>query len=160
MENLLIQTQNHYKSMFAKRTFARGEVIRPLPCTAVHDAPTQHTVQVGHNRHIEIGKMAYINHSCNPNVIFDTARMLIIAAREIAPSEELTFFYPSTEWEMVVPFICLCGTPSCIHVVAGARFLPLSVLENYYINDHLREMIIEHLNTTKARLPELIPSQA
>ena len=55
--------------------------------------------------------------------------MLMIARRDIEKGEELSFFYPSTEWEMQAPFICLCGASNCIHVVAGARFLPLSTLE-------------------------------
>lgn len=67
----------------------------------------QYTVQTGKNRHIEIGTLAYMNHSCHPNVIMNTAKMQIIAARPINASEELTFFYPSTEWEIISPFIFL-----------------------------------------------------
>ena len=58
--------------------------------------------------------------------------MVMIARRDIEKGEELSFFYPSTEWEMQAPFICLCGAANCIHVVAGARFLPLSTLEHHY----------------------------
>src|SRR3546814_18876372 len=62
-----------------------------------------------------------LNHSCDPNVLLDTERSLMVARRDIARDEELSFFYPSTEWEMDAPFICLCGSSHCIHVVAGAR---------------------------------------
>jgi hypothetical protein len=89
-----------------------------------------------------------MNHSCNPNVILDTSRMVAIATRDLAAGDELTFFYPSTEWEMSAPFICLCGAPSCIHVVAGARFLPLSTLEQHFLNRHIRALMIDLLNDT------------
>jgi hypothetical protein len=85
----------------------------------------------------------------------DTERMLMIARRDIQKGEELSFFYPSTEWEMQAPFICLCGSTNCIHVVAGARFLPLSTLETHYLSKHIREMMIELLNNTELHLKEL-----
>jgi len=37
--------------------------------------------------------------------------------------------------------------------VAGARFLPLSTLENHYLNRHIREMTIDLLNNTQRHLP-------
>jgi len=96
-----------------------------------------------------------MNHSCNPNTILDTARMLVFASRDIAVGEELTFFYPSTEWEMSAPFVCMCGAPNCIHVVAGARFLPASTLENYYLNRHIREELSDLMNNTEALLTDI-----
>jgi hypothetical protein len=56
---------------------------------------------------------------------------------------------------MDAPFICLCGAVNCIHVVAGARFLPLSTLESHYLNRHIREMMIELLNNTEKHLSSL-----
>lgn len=79
----------------------------------------------------------------------------MIARRNIEKGEELFFFYPSTEWEMQAPFICLCGSPNCIHVVAGARFLSLSTLEGHYLNPHIRESMIALLNNTKNHLLSL-----
>ena len=96
-----------------------------------------------------------MNHSCDPNVILDTENMQMIACTDIAKGEELFFFYPSTEWQMDAPFICLCGASNCIHVVAGARFLPLSTLEHHYLNPHIREEMIDLLNATKNNLTKL-----
>jgi hypothetical protein len=56
---------------------------------------------------------------------------------------------------MSSPFICLCGAPNCIHVVAGARFLPLSTLENHFLNHHIRELMIQLLNDTEKHLTNL-----
>jgi len=148
MNTLTVHTHRGYKSLFTRQVFQQGDIISELPCSAIHAAATQYTVQTGKNRHIEIGNLAYMNHSCHPNVIVNTTRMQVIAARAIHVGEELTFFYPSTEWEMVSPFICLCGHPNCIHVVAGAKFLSLSMLEHYYINQHIREMVMGLLTQT------------
>jgi hypothetical protein len=56
---------------------------------------------------------------------------------------------------MQAPFICLCGSANCIHVVAGARFLPLSTLETHFLNKHIRQMMIELLNNTQLHLENL-----
>jgi len=156
MDTLAIRTENKFKSLVSKREYHKGDVICEMPSVNVMDKPNRYTVQIGRNQHTHVGKLAALNHSCDPNVILDTENMLMIARREIARGEELSFFYPSTEWEMNAPFICLCGAPNCIHVVAGARFLPLSTLEYHYLNPHIREMMIELLNQTKHHLEVLL----
>ncbi|KAB8242433.1 hypothetical protein BDV35DRAFT_366204 [Aspergillus flavus] len=42
--------------------------------------------------------------------------------RPLTVGDELTFFYPSTEWTMVQPFQCGCGAGlrRCLGRVAGA----------------------------------------
>jgi hypothetical protein len=120
------------------------------------DKPTRFTVQISKDKHTHVGKLAALNHSCDPNVILDTEGMVMIARRDIEKGEELSFFYPSTEWEMQAPFICLCGATNCIHVVAGARFLPLSTLESHYLSKHVRETVVELLNNTETHLKNLL----
>lgn len=153
---LVVRRQGTYRSLVTLQAYAKGEIICPIPSEAIHDHPSQFTVQIGRNRHVEVGDLATMNHSCNPNTLLDTANMRVVAVRDIQAGEELTFFYPSTEWEMSAPFICLCGAPNCIHVVAGARFLPLSTLEHYYLNPHIRELMIELLNNTQQHLTKLL----
>jgi len=152
---LTIRTQNKFRSLVTKQAYKAGEIICPIPTESMSNKPTMYTVQIGRTKHVEVKELASMNHSCNPNTILDTTRMLVFATRDVAAGEELTFFYPSTEWEMSAPFICLCGAPNCIHVVAGARFLPLSTLENYYLNRHIREEMIELLNNTELLLTSM-----
>ncbi len=152
---IAVRTENKTRSLIARQDFVRGDVIYNIPSEKLFDKPNRFTVQMDRHLHTEVGKLSALNHSCDPNVILDMDRMLVIAARDIKADEELTFFYPSTEWEMDAPFICLCGASSCIHVVAGARFLPLSTLENHYLNRHIREMMIDLLNGTQRHLDEL-----
>jgi len=153
--SLVIRRQNKYRSLSTKHACKKGEIICPIPTATLYDKPNQFTVQIGRDRHVEVKELSSMNHSCNPNTFLDTTRMLVFAARDVAVGEELTFFYPSTEWEMSSPFICLCGAANCIHVVAGARFLPLSTLEQHFLNRHIRELMIELLNNTELHLVNL-----
>ena len=155
METLAIKTENKFRSLISKQEYKRGDVICSMPSENLMDKPNRFTVQIGRTLHTHVGKLAALNHSCDPNVILDTEKMVMIARRDIAKDEELSFFYPSTEWEMDAPFICLCGASNCIHVVAGARFLPLSTLEQHYLNRHIREMMIDLLNATQGHLDKL-----
>ena len=155
LETLAIHTENKFRSLTTRQAYQKGGTICAIPTQNVLDKPNRFTVQVAHDKHTHVGKLAALNHSCDPNVILDTERMLVIARYDIAKGDELSFFYPSTEWEMQAPFICLCGASNCIHVVAGARFLPLSTLEHHYLNKHIREMMIELLNNTELHLTAL-----
>ncbi len=154
-ESLVIRTQDRYRSLITSRAYRRGEIICPIPAENMYSKPNQFTVQIGIDKHVEVRELASTNHSCDPSTILDTARMLVIATRDLAPGDELTFFYPSTEWEMSSPFICLCGAASCIHVVAGARYLALSTLEHHFLNPHIRQLMIELLNGTERHLLDL-----
>ena len=155
MEKLAIRTENKFRSLITKQAYKKGEVMCIIPSENIMDKPNRFTVQIARDKHTHVGKLAALNHSCNPNVTLDTERMLMIACRDIEKGEELSFFYPATEWEMQAPFICLCGSSNCIHVVAGARFLPLSTLETHYLNKHIREEMIELLNGTTVHLKKL-----
>lgn len=155
METLVIKTENKFRSLVTKQQYKKGEVICEIPREKVVNKPNRFTVQIDRTEHTDVGKLAALNHSCDPNVILDTAKMEMVARRDIEKGEELSFFYPSTEWEMDAPFICLCGSANCIHVVAGARFLPLSTLEHHFLNRHIREYMIELLNDTELHLKKL-----
>ena len=153
MDALVIKTENKFRSLITKQAYEKGDVISEIPREKVIDKPNRFTVQIGRTEHTDVGKLAALNHSCDPNVILDTTHMQMLARRDIEKGEELSFFYPSTEWEMDAPFICLCGATNCIHVVAGARFLPLSTLEHHFLNKHIREEMIDLLNNTEKNLP-------
>jgi hypothetical protein len=155
MDTLSIRTENKFRSLISRQAYTKGQVICEIPSDNVINRATRFTVQIGRNEHTDVGKLAALNHSCDPNVILDTENMVMVARYDIAKGDELSFFYPSTEWEMDAPFICLCGSSNCIHVVAGARFLPLSTLENHFLNRHIRELMIELLNNTELHLKRL-----
>lgn len=83
-------------SLFAGRAYARGEAIYPFDYWSQPLMP-----------------MHVTNHSCNPNASFEDG--MLIALREIAAHEEITFDYlahplPASPWD----FECLCGAENCI----------------------------------------------
>ncbi len=132
-----------------------GDQICTISGYRIVSEPTYQTVQIGAHLHIEeLGVLAYLNHSCQPNTIVDTTAMTVSAIRDIAAGEELNFFYPSTEWEMDRPFICLCGAPQCVRLVAGAKYLSIDTLARYFINRHIRDMAVAALNSAVAHQPK------
>jgi SET domain len=103
-------------------------------------AANRFSVQVGADTHIDdLGVFTYLNHSCAPNVFLDTKALTLTAIRTIAKGDELSFFYPSTEWEMAEPFECHCGAAACVGVIAGAALLADDVLARYRVNQHIHE---------------------
>ena len=130
-------------ALYAQRAFVAGEVI-----ALFDDAPFAEqsylTVQVGPGQHVELDVLSHLNHSCDPNTVIDTTARTVVAARDVEAGEILSFFYPSTEWEMDRPFICQCGAADCIKVVAGARHLSVETLARVPVNLH----ILRAINTT------------
>jgi hypothetical protein len=57
--------------------------------------------------------------------------------------DELTFFYPSTEWDMSQPFECLCEAKECRGKITGARDMDGGILAKYWLNKHIEELLEE-----------------
>lgn len=132
--------------LITDRPYAQGELIYKIEGYKFTPAPTYQTIQVSATEHIEeLGVLAYLNHSCQPNTIVNTTDFTVTAARDIAAGEELNFFYPSTEWEMDRPFVCLCGSPQCVRLVAGAKYLSVDALSRHFINKHISQIIVSTL---------------
>lgn len=131
--------QDGGRCLRARRAFDAGAPLAAFVASAVHDHPHRLTLQVGEHRHIELDPVALslVNHSCDPNVQFDVARMELRALRPIAEGEELTFFYPSTEWVMSCPFACGCGAARCLKQIAGASQMPRAQLRGYVLAPHI-----------------------
>lgn len=138
--------------------FREGDLIVRIEGHRVTRVPTYRTIQISRHEHIEeLGHLAFINHSCWPTTIVDVTAMTVTAAREIAAGEELTYFYPSTEWQLERPFVCLCGSWQCIRLVAGARYLSVDALSRHFVNAHIRELIALSLERP---VPSMAPLKA
>lgn len=133
------------KSLHATVPFQPGQLIAKFEAAEVLQAPNKYTVQVDDQTHIilEPGFLQYINHSCQPNLFFDTSAMEISCLKPIMAGDELTFFYPSTEYIMESPFNCMCGSHECLHTIEGAAFLSQEIIHRYKFTD----FIIQKLNT-------------
>lgn len=131
------------RSLHAAAFFDAGEVVSEFTSEHIFEVATYLTVQTGENKHITLAPdfLQYINHSCNPNVFFDTTQMQLIALKEIQPGDELMFFYPSSEWQMTQPFDCFCGTPKCLHSIQGAVYLSKQTIQQYRFTDFIMEQL-------------------
>ncbi|VDB85019.1 unnamed protein product [Peniophora sp. CBMAI 1063] len=121
--------------LIAKKDFAAGAIIASVSGTT--KGPKAYTsVQCGpgENDHIELNSdLVYVNHSCDPNTAFDLSspdrsQWNLRALKSIKEGEQLTFFYPSTEWAMDQPFDCRCGASNCLGKISGAHVLSREAL--------------------------------
>src|SRR5260221_6401556 len=128
---------NNQNGLIAVQSFQPGEMIAGFYAGTISAEPTYLTVQTDVGTHITLQPefLQYINHSCDPNVFFDTTAMQLVSLKDIQQEEELTFFYPSTEWEMIQPFSCYCGSAQCLRQIRGAAYLPKSVWKQYRLTD-------------------------
>jgi hypothetical protein len=133
------------RSLHAAKAFKKEEIICPFKANEEFSSPSRLTLQKGEGMHIALSPsfLQCVNHSCSPNAFFDTTAMQFLALKDIEKGEELTFFYPSTEWEMAQAFLCRCGSEECLHSIQGAAFLPDEVLQRYRLTDFILRKLAE-----------------
>lgn len=145
--NVLHNKETNQKLLQATVGFKPGDVICNFTAGSLQSFATYLTVQTGADTHITLLPqfLQFINHSCAPNVFFNTTSMQLICLQPIQPSDEFTFFYPSTEWEMAQPFICNCGYAECVQLINGASHLSVATLSKYTLTDFIRLQVKQKL---------------
>ncbi|ODM17277.1 hypothetical protein SI65_06952 [Aspergillus cristatus] len=114
--------------------------------TTATPAPKAYTsVQTGPDTHIELNSdLVFINHSCTPSLVFDMHNMevRVVDDRPLKKGDALTFFYPSSEWDMGQPFECACGAGEgkCLGRISGAKDMSEEALKGYWLNPHIEQM--------------------
>lgn len=133
-------------SVFAKFDFP--------PCTPASE-PTYATVQTGRDTHLNLNSdLLYINHSCEPSLFFDVRNLnVLVGPKGLKVGDELTFFYPSTEWSMAQPFDCLCNTPTCRGRISGARDMTDAQLDGVWLNGHIIQALAEQRQARRSSDP-------
>lgn len=146
--DVLLNNETNQKSLFAAAGFAPGDVICNFSAATTQSFATYLTVQTGAGSHITLMPefLQYINHSCEPNVFFDTTTMQLVCIQAMQPGDEFTFFYPSTEWEMAQPFVCNCGHAACLQLINGASHLSVETLSKYKLTDFIRQQVRQKLS--------------
>lgn len=134
---------NGEKSLHAIQPFKAGDALCNFSGGKTLSQPTYLTVQVSIQEHITLNPvfLQYINHSCSPNVFFDTHSFQLLAVKNIEAGDELTFFYPSTEWKMVQPFACTCGSKNCLQLINGAAHIHRPTLMKYKLTRFIQSML-------------------
>jgi hypothetical protein len=143
---------NNQKTLIALRPFRTGELFSTFSAKETLRRPNYLSFQIRHNKHIMIDPefLQCINHSCSPNTFFDTTAMRVITLRPIKRGEELTWFYPSAEWEMSQPFQCFCGSPNCLGEIKGAAYLAKNVLNQYKLTRFIQQQLHDRSNEERA----------
>ncbi len=139
------KVSNDQNVLFALRSFQPGEVIADFSAGTISAEPTYLTVQVGNHKHITLQPefLQYINHSCDPNVFFDTTTLQLVALKNIQEQDEFCFFYPSAEWKMTQSFDCYCGASNCIGQIRGAFYLSPEAQTQYRFTDFIQQQLVK-----------------
>lgn len=142
---------NNQNALFALKSYQPGEIIAHFSAGSISAEPTYLTVQIGIGKHITLQPtfLQYINHGCEPNVFFNTSTLELVALKEIIQEEEMTFFYPSTEWKMTQPFQCYCGNSQCVGLIKGAAFLSSASQEKYQLTEFIQQQLAKRKRTTR-----------
>lgn len=126
--SVAVLVEANQRRLVAATAIAAGSVLFTLVGRETR-VPTRYSIQVGPEMHLDSDDLAtdaervrdrywmYLNHSCEPSAWI--RGLEVIALRDIAPGEGVTFDYNGTEHSMAEPFDCHCGTPSCVGRVAG-----------------------------------------
>jgi hypothetical protein len=142
-----LATDSGAKSLYAKQSFQPGDVLAKFYPEAILSNATYLTIQLDEKEHISIlpEYLRYTNHSCAPNIFFDTARLEVVCVNPVQIGQEMTFFYPSSEWDMAQPFECCCGSKECLGTIQGAKYLSDEVLKNYKLTDFIQQKVKSRL---------------
>ena len=141
--NVLFNTITNQHSLHANTAFNTGDIIVSFSAATTQNYASYLTLQTGRGIHItlEPSFLQYVNHSCNPNVFFDTSAMQLVCISRVNRGDELCFFYPSAEWEMAQPFVCNCNSKNCLQLINGARGLGAETIGKHRFTDFIEEQI-------------------
>jgi hypothetical protein len=126
----------------AERIFRRGEVVAIWRGRTITEQEAVNLSAVERDQLLQVDDDAflvndedllaadYINHSCEPNCGFTDASTLV-AMRDIAAGESVTFDYSMSDTNSFITFDCRCGTASCRGRMSGDDW-NLSQLQERY----------------------------
>jgi len=145
---LYLDAESGQKHLRSTRLHTAGSVLHKFSIREVVQTPTYLSVQIDHHRHIllEPEFLQFLNHSCDPNIYVDVTSQEFVCLRDIDVNEEITFFYPSTEWAMEQIFHCGCRSENCLGEIKGAMHLDRNLLSRYRFTPHIMEKLREHVS--------------
>lgn len=144
-------------SLISKVALPAGAHFADLTDYIPQSRATWRTIQTSATTHAELrSALLYLNHSCQPTLEVhvhspspdgtyptgSAAELKVARDRNLRIGDELTFFYPSTEWEFDREFECFCDAPKaiCIGRIQGARKLNAESMERWWMNAHILEL--------------------
>src|SRR5262249_7339193 len=84
------------------------------------------------------GSMIFSNHSCEPNIGV-TGQIVFVAIRDIAPGEELTHDWATTD-DDTYEMECHCNSPKCRKTITGQDWRKKELQDRYrgYMSSYLQ----------------------
>jgi len=134
----------HGKGIFAKAAIAKGEVVAAKgghvmtarEWDALEPNLGSSEIQIDDDLFIgpvspdeREGAMIYTNHSCEPNIAIQ-GQIVFVAMRDIAPGEELTHDWATTD-SADYKMRCNCRTASCRGWITGKDWMKPELQEKY-----------------------------
>ena len=124
-----------------------GSWIDTKQADALYDAGNDYIIQTDDNlffaaaNDAELEDADFINHSCDPNCGI-RGSLEIVAMRDIAAGEEITFDYAMSE-SSDLHMECSCSSAHCRRVITGDDWKIPALQEKYaqYFSDYLKQKI-------------------
>jgi len=137
---------NGRKGLFAVIPIGKNEILIDLNGEATLSSPTKRSLQIGEKKHVFGSEetVGYLNHSCDPNVFLDFSCLCVRALRDIRAGEEVAINYAATEYEMHDSFPCHCGSPACLGIIRGFKFLTTD--QQLRLKPYLAPYLLRRLN--------------
>ena len=73
--------------------------------------------------------MLFTNHSCDPNIAIQ-GQIVLVAMRDIAPGEELTHDWATTD-DLNYEMKCSCGSSNCRGTITGKDWMKKELQDKY-----------------------------
>lgn len=110
-----------------------GEVVTQETFETLPERLRRLSIQVEENLFLVAlneGPGDYVNHSCDPNGGL-SGQIGLVAMRDIARGEEITFDYAMSDGSDYDEFQCECGAPNCRGTVRGTDWRNPALWEKY-----------------------------
>ncbi|KAL8674833.1 MAG: hypothetical protein Q9168_000814 [Polycauliona sp. 1 TL-2023] len=127
-----------------------GSLFSPIRNHLFNKDRTWMSVEAADGTHIDLNSdLFFVNHSCAPSLEYDVNRMEVRVSRDrdLHEGDPLTFFYPSTEWDIAQPFECTCHDVLCLGTIKGASGLGKAKLDKYWLNTHIKKRLESQAET-------------
>jgi len=134
----------HGKGLFAKAAITRGEIVavkgghilNGKEWAVIEKNLGAAEIQIAENLFIapsseqqREGSMVYTNHCCEPNIAIQ-GQIVFVAMRDIAPGEELTHDWATTD-DSDYEIECRCGASRCRGTLTGKDWMRKDLQELY-----------------------------
>lgn len=161
LNNFIIGKNHLGKAVFAARNFKPGDVIVKFEGEVVHKDQIPKKLKGEDDRFVQIGIDQYlgpsgdvddfINHSCDPNagLRFSEVGILLVAIKDIAIGEEITWDYSTTLFENSWKMLCDCKKGVCRKVVADFITLDPDTQKKYYDLNIIPTYIKEYMDSDR-----------